>query len=113
MDIIVEYFLFVYNAKPYYYICPFCNSPILYIIENEKFNNNNIIDKDIIINENNNQEFDYCLLKSIKSWSSFNNIFFDIFQKNNCINFKNKYQLVNKDNNYIPANPPKKKKRKY
>ena len=112
MDIMVEFLLFVCNIKSYFYICPFCNCPILYIIEKEEPNNIIINDNDKN-NENNDDnykmnDFDCCLFKSINLCSELNELFFTDFKSGNIIDYKKKYKLNNLEQKYIPANPPKK-----
>ena len=103
MDTLVEYFLFVKNKKAFYYVCPYCNSSILYEYDNEKKNesNNGIED---------NKDLDYSLYKSMNLCSNLNDIFFKNYKDNNdnkIIYSKKKCQGI-KPKNYIPANPPKK-----
>ena len=79
MDVLVEFFLFVINQKPYYYICE-CNNPVLYINKNEGKNSlnqniNNIKNESInsskanninYFNESNKViDFDHSLYKSL------------------------------------------------
>jgi len=120
MDILVEFFLFILNKKPCYYICPFCNNSILYIYNNQDINNNTIINetnrslnRNSIIQFNElsyKTDFDNSFYKSILICSNLNNILFDNnnFKKNSIIDFKKRYQKLNAPKNYFPANPPKK-----
>ena len=122
MDKMVEFLLFILNIKPNYYICPLCNNSILYII-NLKNNNNekiNIINNKLSFVKGNNylinedgesikiNNFDHSFYKSIIICSNLNNILLkNNFQKNDIIEFKKEKQN-SKNNNFYPANPPKK-----
>jgi len=98
MDILVEYFLFVKNKKPYYYVCPYCNGSILYEFDNEEKNETDI-----------NKDLDYSLYKSISICNNINDIIFKNYKDNNNKMIYSKKKCQNfKPKNYIPANPPKK-----
>ena len=112
-EIINECFLFVLNIKLCYDICPCCNSPILYIYDNN-INNDNI---SININNNsskiiNNEELDSTLFKSIEIC---NHIFQVISHKFNTFSIMDNKKIYFGDNPkiYHPANPPKKDSHKF
>ena len=118
IDIFVDFILFIYNKKPNYYICPYCNYPILYVYEDEEINSVIINNEDNIINNeiknnkipkiNKSQEFDYTFYNSLNVCSSLNEIFIYDFKKEFIEDYKKQYQLIKPENIYIPANPPKK-----
>ena len=119
MDILVEFFLFILNQKPYYYLCPHCQNPILYTYIIKNLNNNIIInDKSsflsnsgpILFSEFIKEDFDNTIYKSFKICNSLNNFLFsNNIEKHPIIDYKRKYENFNlKKNIHIPANPPKK-----
>jgi len=100
-----ELFLFILGIKLFYDICPCCDNPILYIIDNKEKQN--------LINKENKMK-DNTLFKSIQIC---NNIFNIISQKCNILSikdYKKKYFDENSiKNEYIPADPPKKNSNKF
>ena len=123
-DLINEYLIFILKLNTYYYICPNCKNPILYINNYDKNKNEIIQKKDITLKKS--VEKDITLKKSVekdktlkipdeiyitlkKSFKICNNItksLISIFD-----NLKNIDFLNNKPNEfYTPANPPKKTK---
>ena len=118
MDILVEFYLFILNKKPYYCICQYCNNPILYTYFENNLNKKSINNENNIIsiegslaqfNEYNKVDFDNSIYKSMKICSNLNNIFFsNNFFKNPIEDYKKKYEKLNNNNIHFPANPPKK-----
>ena len=118
MDILVEFYLFILNKKPYYCICQYCNNPILYTYFENNLNKKSINSENNILsiesslaqfNEYNKVDFDNSIYKSMKICSNLNNIFFsNNFFKNPIEDYKKKYENLNNNNIHFPANPPKK-----
>ena len=99
-NLINEYLIFILKLNTYYYICPNCKNPILYINNYDKNKNvNQII-----------QEQDITLKKSVKICNNITKSLLSIFDNLSNVNLKNNDFINNKPKEYIPANPPKKTK---
>ena len=107
-EIMVDFILFVLNKETFYYICPECKNPILFLYDNDKkiFNNN-----EIIINNKNKRKEPF-LYKSLKISEKIFDLIIndtddDFFDDNENIQMLKKLKL---NELKILANPPKKEK---